>query len=59
MATGAVVDPSPIDLAKPLRGYVLRELIGEGSFGAVYRATQPGVGRDVAVKAIRPAFETL
>ncbi len=54
MATGAALDPSPTDIARPLRGYVLRELIGEGSFGAVYRATQPGVERDVAVKVIRP-----
>ena len=54
MATGTVLQPSPADVARPLRGYVLRELIGEGSFGAVYRATQPGVDRDVAVKVIRP-----
>ena len=53
MATGAALEPSAADVARPLRGYVLRELIGEGSFGAVYRATQPGVDRDVAVKVIR------
>ena len=35
------------------RGYVLGDVLGEGSFGTVYRATQPGVGRDVAVKVIR------
>ena len=34
-------------------GYELGELIGEGAFGAVYRAVQPTVGREVAVKAIR------
>ena len=38
---------------RSLRGYVLRELIGEGSFGSVYRATQPGVARDVALKVVR------
>ncbi len=54
MATGAVLEPSSAGIARPLRGYVLRELLGEGSFGAVYRATQPGVERDVAVKVIRP-----
>ena len=53
MATGAAVDPTAGDLARPLRGYVLRDLIGEGTFGTVYRATQPGVERDVAVKVIR------
>ena len=56
MAVGSPIEPSRADLARPLRGYVLRELLGEGSFGAVYRATQPGVGRDVAVKTVRPEF---
>lgn len=54
MATGSTLEPTLADVARPLRGYVLRETIGEGSFGAVYRATQPGVDRDVAVKVIRP-----
>ncbi|MEO8694621.1 MAG: BTAD domain-containing putative transcriptional regulator [Acidimicrobiales bacterium] len=35
------------------RGYVLGDVLGEGSFGTVFRATQPGVGREVAVKVIR------
>ena len=44
------------------RGYVLGDVLGEGSFGTVYRATQPGIGREVAVKVVRsehannPAF---
>jgi DNA-binding SARP family transcriptional activator/tRNA A-37 threonylcarbamoyl transferase component Bud32/energy-coupling factor transporter ATP-binding protein EcfA2 len=37
-----------------LRGYVIRAPIGEGAFGRVYEATQPGTERRVAVKAIRP-----
>ena len=37
-----------------LRGYELGEPIGEGAFGRVYRATQPGVGREVAIKVVRP-----
>ena len=53
IAQGAEIEPSPSDLARPLRGYVLHELLGQGSFGSVYRATQPGVARDVAVKVIR------
>jgi WD40 repeat protein/DNA-binding SARP family transcriptional activator/tRNA A-37 threonylcarbamoyl transferase component Bud32 len=45
-------DPA-LDLAgRPLRGYQLLEQIGEGAFGTVYRASQPQVGREVAVKAI-------
>jgi serine/threonine protein kinase/WD40 repeat protein len=34
-------------------GYELGECIGEGAFGAVYRAVQPSLGREVAIKAIR------
>jgi DNA-binding SARP family transcriptional activator len=36
--------------------YELGELIGEGPLGAVYRAVQPSVGREVAVKAIKASF---
>jgi serine/threonine protein kinase len=34
--------------------YKLGQQIGSGGFGAVYRAYQPSVGRDVAVKIILP-----
>jgi serine/threonine protein kinase len=37
-----------------VRGLELGELIAEGAFGAVYRAVQPSVGREVAVKVVRP-----
>jgi DNA-binding SARP family transcriptional activator len=66
------VDPSPalrrmherilredpeLDLeGEPLRGYRLLEQIGEGAFGVVYRAIQPQVGREVAVKAVHPVL---
>jgi serine/threonine protein kinase/DNA-binding SARP family transcriptional activator/ABC-type glycerol-3-phosphate transport system substrate-binding protein len=39
---------------EPLRGYRLMEQIGEGAFGVVYRAIQPHVGREVAIKSIHP-----
>ncbi len=35
-------------------GYELREEIGHGLFGTVYRGYQPSVGREVAVKVINP-----
>jgi DNA-binding SARP family transcriptional activator len=41
---------------KAVRGYELRERLGVGSFGVVYRAYQPAVKRDVAIKIIRPEF---
>ncbi len=35
-----------------LRGYVVGEVLGEGAFGTVYRAVQPGLDREVALKVI-------
>ncbi|HEY2938874.1 MAG TPA: BTAD domain-containing putative transcriptional regulator, partial [Gaiellaceae bacterium] len=40
--------------ARSVRGYELREQVGAGDFGVVYRAYQPSVGREVAIKVIRP-----
>lgn len=39
-----------------LKGYKLEERIGNGGFGAVYRAKQSTIGREVAVKIILPAY---
>src|SRR5262245_2952504 len=39
-----------------IKGYELLERIGAGGFGAVYRANQSTVGREVAVKVILPHF---
>jgi WD40 repeat protein/serine/threonine protein kinase len=39
-----------------IKGYELRERIGAGGFGAVYKAFQSTVGREVAVKIILPGF---
>src|SRR5215468_8030853 len=37
-----------------IKGYELREQIGEGGFGVVFRAYQPVIDRDVALKFILP-----
>ncbi|NDJ62803.1 MAG: hypothetical protein GYB67_16900, partial [Chloroflexi bacterium] len=37
-----------------LKGYELRQRIGAGGFGAVYRAWQPTINREVAIKVILP-----
>jgi WD40 repeat protein/DNA-binding SARP family transcriptional activator len=39
-----------------IKGYELRERIGSGGYGAVYRAYQPAVGREVAIKVILPEY---
>src|SRR5664279_4291053 len=39
-----------------LKGYEIRERIGAGGFGVVYRAYQTTVGREVAVKVILPGL---
>jgi WD40 repeat protein/serine/threonine protein kinase len=39
-----------------IKGYELAEKVGVGGFGAVYRAYQPSVGREVAIKVIVPQY---
>src|SRR2546430_988969 len=39
-----------------IKGYELQEVLGEGGFGAVYRAFQPLVKREVAIKVIRGTY---
>jgi WD40 repeat protein/transcriptional regulator with XRE-family HTH domain len=41
---------------RAIRGYALAEKIGAGGMGAVYRAVQPLVEREVAIKIILPAL---
>src|SRR5512147_988546 len=45
-----------IQIGSDIKGYELRERIGAGGFGAVYRAYQSTVGREVAIKFILPGF---
>ncbi|NJL94800.1 MAG: serine/threonine-protein kinase PknK [Anaerolineae bacterium] len=47
------MDVSP---GQVIKGYELREPIGVGGFGAVFRAFQPLVQREVAVKIVLPQF---
>jgi WD40 repeat protein/serine/threonine protein kinase/DNA-binding XRE family transcriptional regulator len=41
---------------RAIRGYELGDRMGEGGFGVVYRAVQPLVEREVAVKIILPRY---
>jgi WD40 repeat protein/transcriptional regulator with XRE-family HTH domain len=70
MALRDTPEPSPLPTPPPtpdeiggqdlsgraIRGYALGERIGAGGFGAVYRAVQPLVEREVAVKIILPQY---
>ena len=42
------------DSGLAVRGYEVRERLGERGAGVLYRAYQPSVGREVAIKIIRP-----
>lgn len=53
---GAALAGSEVQPGLAVRGYELREQIGEGAFGIAYRAYQPAVGREVAIKVIRPEY---
>ena len=51
------IEPAPeAQRDRIVRGYDLMECIGQGNAGAVYRAYQPILGREVAVKVILPRF---
>ena len=39
-----------------VKGYELHERIGVGGFGVVYRASQPAIGREVAIKIVLPEY---
>jgi WD40 repeat protein/DNA-binding SARP family transcriptional activator len=50
------VPPGDVGPGSAIRGYELRQVVGAGPVGTVYRAFQASVGREVAVKAIHPAL---
>ncbi len=41
---------------RTIRGYELHSQVGMGGFGVVYRAYQPLIGRDVAIKVVLPRY---
>lgn len=41
---------------REIKGYQLQGMLGEGGFGTVYRAYQPLIRREVAIKVIRSSF---
>ena len=47
-----------IEPGSELLHYRIVEKIGEGGMGAVWRATDTELGRDVAIKVLPPGFES-
>jgi predicted Ser/Thr protein kinase len=45
-----------IDIGSTFGRYVIEARIGRGGMGVVYRATEPGLDRQVAIKVITPEF---
>jgi DNA-binding SARP family transcriptional activator/WD40 repeat protein len=55
LRTDRIPLPLPDGGQRSVRGYELREEIGTGSIGPLYRAYQPAVGREVAIEVISRA----
>lgn len=62
--TNSVSSSSPLTISPDaqsligvvVNGYQIREKIGEGGIGTVYKAYQIAIGREVAIKVLRPTY---
>ena len=56
---GIEVDTADIPSGQQIREYEVREKFASGTFSTIYRAYQPAVRREVAIKVILPKFANL
>ena len=52
------VAPTPEELARQIPNLEVSELLGQGGMGVVYKGRQPLLDRQVAIKVLRPDYQT-
>src|SRR3954453_23001115 len=58
LSPAGVTPPPPAELASRFPNLEVFELLGQGGMGMVYKGRQPLLDRLVAIKVIRPDFQT-